>query len=138
MPSRPVGLFVEPAARIEAGIVDCLGDRLPAARPSPDLLCASGRSIILGREPGCLEYAVKIARAAADRISELLKRRFFFALSMMRHALATRAAFSSSVDNPSGLQRLQGRKPVALALSRVSCSCTFFGLAVRDGHDGRQ
>jgi hypothetical protein len=41
---------------------------------------------------------------------------------MIRQAFATRAAFSHSIEGPSGLQRLQGRKPVALALSRLSWS----------------
>ena len=40
--------------------------------------------------------------------------------SMIRHAFATKAAFSHSIEGPSGLQRLQGRNPVAFALSRVS------------------
>jgi hypothetical protein len=57
---------------------------------------------------------------------------------MIRHALARMAAFSASIESPSGLQRLQGRNPVALALAKVSCSCTFSGFAVREGHDGRQ
>src|SRR5689334_11217418 len=57
---------------------------------------------------------------------------------MIRHAFATRAAFSRSIEGPSGRQRLQGRKPVALALSKLSWSRTFLGLGVREGHDGRQ
>src|ERR1700688_2121321 len=48
------------------------------------------------------------------------------------------AAFSPSIEIPSGLQRLHGRKPVALAAASVSCSWTFLRFAVRDGQDGRQ
>src|ERR1700686_2343227 len=48
------------------------------------------------------------------------------------------AAFSASIEGPSGWHRLHGRKPVAFASASVSCSCTFFGLAVRGGHEGRQ
>ena len=40
----------------------------------------------------------------------------------VRHAFATIAAFSASSEGPSGLQRRQGRKPVALALSKLSWS----------------
>jgi hypothetical protein len=58
--------------------------------------------------------------------------------SIMRHAFATSAAFSTSFDGPSGLQRRHARNPVALALARVGCSTTLPGLAVREGHDGRQ
>jgi hypothetical protein len=36
------------------------------------------------------------------------------------------------------LHRLQGRKPVAFALSKVSWSWTFSGLAARDPHEARQ
>jgi hypothetical protein len=57
---------------------------------------------------------------------------------MILHALATRAAFSASIDRPSGLHRLQDRQPVAFALSKLSWSRTFSGLAVREGQDGRQ
>jgi hypothetical protein len=35
------------------------------------------------------------------------------------------AAFFPSIEIPSGLQRLHGRKPVALAAASVSCSWTF-------------
>ena len=38
---------------------------------------------------------------------------------MSRHALATTAALVASAEGPSGLQRLQARKPVALADSKV-------------------
>jgi hypothetical protein len=39
---------------------------------------------------------------------------------MIRHAFATKETFSASIEGPSGLQRLQGRQPVARALSKVS------------------
>jgi hypothetical protein len=38
----------------------------------------------------------------------------------MRQAAATSDAFSASIGGRSGLQRLQGRKPVARALCSVS------------------
>ena len=53
-------------------------------------------------------------------------------------SLNARTVDGTSGESPSGLHRLQGRNPVARALSIVSCSVTFFGLAVRDGHEGRQ
>jgi hypothetical protein len=71
-----------------------------------------------------------LARLSKDKVTSLL--------SISRQALATIAAFAASRERPSGLQRLQGRKPVAFAAASVSYSCTFFGLAVRDGQDGRQ
>src|SRR6202040_4442900 len=58
--------------------------------------------------------------------------------SMRRQTFATIAAFSASTERPSGLQRLQARKPVALAASRVSWNLTFLGFAALEGHEGRQ
>jgi hypothetical protein len=52
------------------------------------------------------------ASLSSDRSSSLS--------SISLHAFATRAAFSASGDRPSGLHRLQGRKPVAFALSKLS------------------
>ncbi len=57
---------------------------------------------------------------------------------MSRHALVMSAAFATAAAGPSGLHRLQGRKPVRRASSRVAWMVTFLGLQPREGQDGRQ
>ena len=63
------------------------------------------------------------ASAPSDGISSLR--------SIRRQTSSTSPAFATSRGTPSGLQRLQARNPVALAVSSESWKATFFGLQPR-------
>ena len=76
-----VDFFVEAPARIEARVVNRFRDRAAGFKPVPDLRRAVGRGVFFRRDArGRLEYAMEIAWAAADRLRQLLERRFLFAL----------------------------------------------------------
>ena len=55
-----------------------------------------------------------------------------------RAATSAREFHSGEPGEASGRQRLQARKPVALAAANVAWKATFFGFAPLEGHDGRQ
>src|SRR5262245_49395502 len=69
---------IEAPAGIEAGLVDRLGYRGAGGQSLADLLGTVGRRILLRRQSrDGLEHAMEVARAAPDRIRELLQRGLF-------------------------------------------------------------
>ena len=76
-----VDFFVEAPARIEARVVNRFRDRAAGGQPVPNLRRTMSCGVFLRCDAcGRLEYAMKITRAAADYLRQLLERRFLFAL----------------------------------------------------------
>ncbi len=74
------GFLVKGAAGVKAGVVDRLRDAGTTCQAFPDLRCAIGHRIILGRQTrGRLEAAMEIARTPADRCGQIGQRRLLLA-----------------------------------------------------------
>src|SRR6202051_4023034 len=74
------GFLVKTAAGVKAGVVDRLRDAGTTCQAFPDLRCASGHCIVLGRQTrGRLEAAMEIAWTAASRCGQIGQRRLLLA-----------------------------------------------------------